>query len=67
MDDYLIKLVQTYKCEGCKQRRSAPAPYGGFRHTACSKACLVRAKRLARRRDRDPRLAWLIASRGERL
>jgi len=37
--------VATYKCEGCGVRAPAPAPYGGFRHTACSAVCLVEAKR----------------------
>ena len=35
--------VVTFKCEGCGQRGTAPAPYGGDWHTACSIACLVRA------------------------
>jgi len=39
------QMSATYKCEGCGLRALAPAPYGGFRHTACSEECLVEAKR----------------------
>lgn len=44
--------LKTYRCEGCGTRHAAPAPYGGFWHTACSEACVVRAQRAARRRER---------------
>jgi hypothetical protein len=55
-----VDSIQTYKCEGCQRRARAPAPYGGFRHTACSEACLRRAQRQAKRRDNDPRLTALV-------
>ena len=57
------QLVATYKCEGCGLRAPAPAPYGGFRHTACSDVCLVEAKRrggLQAARVRDARIAVLL-------
>lgn len=57
-----ITSQTTYKCEGCAQRHAAPAPYGGFRHTACSEACLVRARRRAHRRDTDARLQALVST-----
>ena len=47
------RKVVTFKCEGCGTRAPAPAPYGGFQHTACSDACLVRAIR----RDTQQRTA----------
>ena len=51
--------VVTFKCEGCGQRAPAPAPYGGFRYTACSEACLVRAKRLGAQQASARRAAFI--------
>lgn len=55
-------MIQTYRCAGCGTRHTAPAPYGGVRHTACSEACAVRARRAAWWRNHDPRLRALIAT-----
>jgi hypothetical protein len=54
------EVIQTYKCEGCGQRRPAPAPYGGHWHSACSTACLTHAMHAADARAKDPRLLVLI-------
>jgi len=51
--------VVTFKCEGCGQRGDAPAPYGGFKHTACSKACHVLAIRLGARQRTARRAAFI--------
>ena len=53
------RSIVTYKCEGCGRRAPAPAPYGGFRHTACSDACLVRAKRCGARQATARRAAFI--------
>jgi len=60
MSTAMPQMCATYKCEGCGLRAPAPAPYGGFRHTACSEGCLVEAKRRAGLQAagvRDARLA----------
>ena len=51
--------IVTFKCEGCGTRSPAPAPYGGYQHTACSEACLVRAKRLYTQQRTARRAAFI--------
>jgi hypothetical protein len=52
--------VVTFKCEGCGQRGTAPAPYGGYWYTACSEACLGQAVHRADQQATDPRLLQLM-------
>ena len=53
------RQVVTFKCEGCGTRAPAPAPYGGFRYTACSEACLVLAIRLGAHQRTARRAAFI--------
>jgi len=53
------RQVVTYKCEGCGTRSPAPAPYGGFKHTACSEACLARAIRRGAHQRTARRVAFI--------
>lgn len=59
-------MLQTYRCAGCGTRHAAPAPYGGARYTACSEACVVRARRAARRRERAARVGAFVTTAREK-
>ena len=51
--------IVTFKCEGCGTRSPAPAPYGGYQHTACSDACLMLAKHLLTEQRKARRAAFI--------